>query len=146
MLDPRGHVIVRHGDVIVADQHNLILDSFFEGILRALTSPSEQLESIVLANSSGAPVQAAMRFVPGAVAYANIDYSTMRPVLTPDVYGRKSILTVTGTLTPTVTTGYDTIGLALASGLVIAATNVGSQSLTAGTAFTTQWVISTAGA
>lgn len=142
-LRPTGHVQIFEGGDAVVDQKNMVVNSGYEALVRALLS-GEQLESIVLANNQGATVSAAMRLagVPLVIGTVGTDLDAgLEPVQIPDDDGLLTAFRVSAQLVPTTSGTYDTAGLLMSSGLLVAATAFTARPFTASSPILVRWTL-----
>jgi hypothetical protein len=144
---PTGHirqVNQRTGEILV-DQHNQILNSFFELVIRGLTGEDiiARVQALLTGVTGPGLITPGIRSLGAPVI--NVPVQTggdLAPVKTLDSNGIRSICTWTALFAPTGTVVYDTIGLVSTTGLLVAATNFNPVTLGSGDVVAVQWTIS----
>lgn len=140
-LRMKGHVRLRSRGELVLDQHNLVVDSAYEGVLRALTGV-DTIGAVVFANSGGIPAAPGLRGLINPVATAAIGQDAeTKPYITRDARGRKAVCTWTALLQPSVDMTYDSLGLTTVTGLLFAVTTFAARTAVAGDDIAVQWTI-----
>ena len=144
ILPLRGHVVMEVDGDVVLDQHNQIVETAYEAVLRALMSDNERVANIVFAVNGGRPVTRGTRLVGDPVATTPAgasDAGALRPIISKDEQGRRVIGTWSGLLSPAGDVTFDCLGLSMTSGLLFAGTAFPSRTVNAGSTVVVRWTI-----
>jgi len=155
-IRPHGHVIQRRfqpretyradGGSLVLDKSNLIVDSGFELMLRALMG-NEAVKAIVFGHTGGRPVTSGTRTIGSPVARSAVgEFTNTQNYVSRDASSLRTIGTWTALLTPTQPLVYDTLGLVSATNLLFAAQTFDPVNVLANETIAVQWTIYLRGA